>query len=142
MENLDQASRSHDATGKPGDITIPVIEEKISFGKKIVETGKVTASKTVEEQTVAVSEQLTQEHVTVERKPYNQYVEVAPPAVAHKGDTTIISVVKEVLVVEKRLMLVEEIHITKKRSEHIYSEDITLRQEKIEISRSRSGTDI
>lgn len=142
MENMDHDAKNPDELSKTDDITIPVIEEKISFDKKIVETGKVTASKTVHQHTVQVSEQLAQENVTVERIKFNQYVETAPPAVTQKGDTTIISVVKEVLVVEKKLMLVEEIHITKQRSEHTYQEDVTLRQEKLNISRTRFGTDV
>ncbi|RYE18527.1 MAG: DUF2382 domain-containing protein [Sphingobacteriaceae bacterium] len=65
---------------------------------------------------------------------FRLYVATVPP-VRVEGDTTIISVVKEVLVVEKRLMLVEEIHLSKNRTETLTTVNETLRKEEVEINR-------
>ena len=59
-------------------------------------------------------EPLWREEVEVTRVPMQRVVD-GPVPVREENDTTIISVVEEVLVVEKRWMLREEIHIRKQR---------------------------
>jgi uncharacterized protein (TIGR02271 family) len=77
----------------------------------------------------------------VERIPINQYVDSAPQATRQEGDVTIISVVKEVLVVEKRLMLVEEIRLTRQKTQENKEFTATLRKEEISVERTVSGTE-
>jgi len=74
---------------------------------------------------------LVEEEINVERIPVNKYVKSPPPAVRHEGNKTIISVLKEV--VEKRLILVEEVHVTKHRTRRRKEEDIVLREEELHI---------
>lgn len=118
---------------------IALVEERLNIDIQKVETGTVQIHKKV------VSEQVTQEvpvvheEVQVERVAINQYVDAAPN-VRYQGDTTIISVVKEVLVVEKRLMLVEELHISKKQITSSATVTETLRKEEIEINRVDPST--
>jgi stress response protein YsnF len=64
-----------------------------------------------------------------------QRVVDGPMPVREENDTTIISVVEEVLVVEKRWMLREEIHIRKQRMETHQPQRITLRSEEVQIER-------
>ena len=115
---------------------IPVIEEQLRISKVWQETGRVQVSKTVTEEAVDYSVPLNQEEVIMERKPINQYVDTAPAASRYEGDTLIIPVLKEVLVVEKKLMLVEELHIRKRNTEQIITGSETLRKESVEINRS------
>lgn len=122
---------------------IPVIEERVQVGKKVVESGKVHISKSVSEQIESISIPVNHEEVQVERVAVNQYIESHPPPVRHEGDTMIIPVLQEVLVVEKRLLLVEELHITKKQVQTEEVRDIKLRKEEVHITRtplSDSGT--
>ena len=56
-------------------------------------------------------------------------------AVRSEGDTTIIPLYEEVLVVEKRLVLVEEIRITKRQTEKRELERVTLRREQATVER-------
>ncbi|RDC63565.1 YsnF/AvaK domain-containing protein [Adhaeribacter pallidiroseus] len=114
--------------------TIPVIEETVHIGKKIVETGRVRIVKTVNEEEAVVEAALLQEEVQVERVPVNQYIET-PPQVRYEGDVMIIPVIQEVVVIEKRLMLVEEIRVNKHQTERKISETVTLRKEEINIER-------
>ncbi len=111
---------------------IPIIEEKAVVGKEVVETGRVRLLKTVEEHEETISVPLTEEGISVERKAIGTYVNEVP-TVRSEGDTTIYSVVKEVLVVEKKLMLVEEIHVTKRQRTTTNEETISLRTEKINV---------
>lgn len=119
---------------KDSDIVIPVIEETASIELVEAPRAQVVINKTVEEREELVSVPLREEEISVERKTFETYVETAPPT-RQQGNTTIYSVVKEVLVVEKRLMLVEEIHVTKRDSIEIHEERVMLRQERVSIAR-------
>ena len=123
-------------------LVIPVIQETMQVGTRIVETGKIHISKKVTEETAVENFLETSEQITVERKQINQYVETAPPASRQEGDVTIISVVKEVLFVEKRLMLVEELHVTKHKVQENRKVTATLRKEEVTVERKSTGTEI
>ena len=129
------ASEDHEDQYANGT-TIPVVQEDLQVDKQLVESGKVNISKRVIDEDVTVNVPVVHEEVTVEKKAINQYVDTPPPPVRQEGDTTIVSVVKEVLVVEKRLMLVEEVHITKKRAETSNPSQETLRREEVTVSRT------
>jgi uncharacterized protein (TIGR02271 family) len=58
------------------------------------------------------------------------------PSVRLEGSTTIIPVVEEVVVVEKKLVLVEEIHVRRKSSVRTEDIPVTLRSEQAEIERT------
>jgi len=122
-------------THEPNTV-IPVIEEQLHISKVWQETGRVQVSKTVTEEAVDYNVPVNQEEVIMERKAINQYVDTAPAASRYEGDTLIIPVLKEVLVVEKKLMLVEELHIRKRHTEQIVTGSETLRKESVEINRS------
>jgi uncharacterized protein (TIGR02271 family) len=127
-------------TTEETDTTIPIIEEHVEVGKKVVETGDVYISKSVHEDNVTVDLPTTKEHVHVERVPVNQYVDTPPAAVRHEGETMIIPVVREELVVVKKLFVVEELHITKKLETTHESEQITLLKEEVHVNRVAKDT--
>jgi stress response protein YsnF len=58
-----------------------------------------------------------------------------PIPVRYEGDTMIVSLLKEVLVVETRLLLTEEVHITTRRTERHAPARVTLRREDVTIER-------
>ena len=117
------------------DITvIPVIEEQLLVEKQVVETGLLRVSKTVLEEEETVDIPLMSETFDVERVAVNQYVDT-PPAVRYDGDTTVIPVLKEVLVTEKRLLLVEEVHITKRQTTTNDMQRVILRREEVTVQR-------
>lgn len=115
-------------------VVIPVVQEEVVIGKREVEAGRVRVTKTVREREAIVDEPLFREQVQVERVPVNRVID-APVDVRHEGDTLIVPVVKEVLVVEKRLMLVEELHITKIRQAEHQPQSVTLREEVVDVKR-------
>ena len=95
------------------EAVIPVIQEQIMVGKRQVETATVEITKTVTEGPEPVHVVVAHDETSVERVPVNRFVEKAPE-IRYDGDTMIIPVMKEVAVVEKKLMLVEELRVTKK----------------------------
>ena len=119
---------------------IPVVAEQVSVGKRVVETGTVKVSKKVTEQQTAVSLPLVREQYDVERVPVNEVVDTPPAAMRYEGDTTIIPVLREVMVVQKRYEIVEEIRITKRKTESTDTQQVSLRKEEVTIERSSPTT--
>ena len=117
-----------------GAVVVPVIAEQLEVQKRKVEAGGVRVRKTVTEREEVVDEPLLREEVQVKRVPVGRVVE-GPVPVRHVGDTIIISLLEEVLVVEKRLMLKEELHITKEQVETYRPQRITLRTEEAVVER-------
>lgn len=109
---------------------IPVASEEVHVGKHRRVTGRTRVKKVVEQTEQIVDEPLLFEDVSVERVPINQYVE-EPWPIRHEKDLTVIPVFEEVLVVEKRLLLKEEVHITKIAKERRKPEKVVVRREKV-----------
>ncbi len=65
---------------------------------------------------VDIDEPLFTDEVSVERVPVNRIVDRAPET-RQEGDVTIIPVIEEVITVEKRLLLREEVRIRRSRAE-------------------------
>lgn len=119
----------------PADaLVVPVVAEELVVETRPVETGRVRITKTVQERAEVVDEPLLQERVAVERVPVGRVVE-GPVAVRYEGDVMIVPVLEEVLVVEKRLMLTEELRITRQRTEKRAPQTVTLRREEVSVER-------
>lgn len=119
-------------------LVVPVIVEELDVQKRVVETGKVRITKVVHERQAWVDEPLLREEVEVTRVPIQRVVD-GPIPVRYEDDVVIVSVLEEVLVVEKRLMLKEELHIRKQRVEARQPQQVTLRREEAQVERL-SGT--
>jgi uncharacterized protein (TIGR02271 family) len=114
---------------------IPLAEERVSVTKREVETGRLRIQVSVEERQDMVPVELSHDEVEVERVAVNKAVSHLP-SVRLEGSTTIIPVVEEVVVVEKRLILVEEIHVRRKSVAETRQLPITLRSEQAQIHRT------
>lgn len=127
------------ATSTPGssaeDVVIPVLSEQLDVSTRWVEQGSgVRVRKEIEEREELVDLPLAREQVDVERVAIGRPLE-EPVGVRYEGDTLIVPVVEEVIVVEKRLVLKEELRITRRRSEHRDPRRVTLRREVPHIER-------
>jgi uncharacterized protein (TIGR02271 family) len=114
---------------------IPLVEERVSVSKTEVETGRVRVRIGVEERQEQVRTEALQDVVEIRRVRKNEAVSELP-GVRLEGDTTIIPVVEEVVVVEKRLVLVEEIHVLRRTETQACEVPITLRSEKASVERN------
>ena len=129
---LDDALRSTPRT--VAEEAIPVVEETATVGKRQVVTGRVrvqTMTDTIEEVTQAT---VQRESVEVTRVPIDRVVETAPE-IRTEGDVTILPVVEEVLVVEKRLVLKEEVHIRRRATSKTVEVPVTLRKQRAVVER-------
>ncbi len=109
---------------------IPLAEEVLTVSKREIETGTISLRKTVTERTEVVDEPLIRTGVEVKRVVIDQFVD-SPPPVRHENGVMIIPVLEEVLVVEKRLKLKEEIHVSQTRTEHHAPQSVILRTESV-----------
>lgn len=123
-----------------GAVVVPVVAEQLEVQKRKVEAGGVRIRKTVSEREEVVDEPLLREEVQVKRVPVNKVVD-GPVPVRHVGDTMIVSLLEEVLVVEKRLMVKEELHITKEQVESYRPQRVRLRTEEAVVERVEDGRD-
>ena len=121
-------------------IVVPIIEEALSVGKRVIETGGVRINKTVQERQETVDIALIEDHVDVERVPINRIVD-GPVEVRREGEMLILPLLEEVLVVEKRLMLKEELHIRMRREEVHKPQQVTLRREEVHVERFSHDTE-
>lgn len=113
---------------------IPLMEERARVTKRRVVTGGVRVRKRVREREAVVDEPLTRLRVEVERRPVNVWVHTPPP-VRTEGDTTVIPLLEEVLVVRRRLRVTEEIRITRRRESFRAPRHVVLRREEAEVER-------
>lgn len=122
--------RSGDSTVAPV-FTLPVVEEQLHVDK-LRHEARVRVTKRVHEREQQVDVPLARQDVIVERVPVGRVL-TAPVPTRQEGDTTIIPLFEEVLVVEKRLMLREELHIRVQRTETHDHRTVRLRSEDITI---------
>ena len=127
-------ARKKGAGRDDGTMVVPVVAEKLDLQKRVVEGGGVRIRKVVREREEVVDEPLMREEVRVKRVPVGRVVD-GPVPVRYVGNTMIVSLLEEVLVVEKRLMLKEELHITKDEVESHRPQRVTLRSEEATIER-------
>lgn len=113
---------------------IPLVEERLSIAKRLVEAERVRVRVTVDERQETVTEQLLHDELQIERVPKNVRV-TEIPHVRLEGNTTIVPVVEEVLVVEKALMLVEEIHVSRRSVAETAEIPVSLRVERASVER-------
>ncbi len=116
---------------------IPLAAEELVVDKQTVEN-TVRVQKRVHEEAVTVDEMLRRDSVDIERVPVDRYVDQLMET-RYEGDTMIIPILEEVLIVEKRLLLREEIRITRRQSVVRDPQDYVLRREEATVS--RDGTD-
>lgn len=126
-------------TVEQGDAVIPLHDESVTVGKQRVERSRVRVTTRVSERETMVREALEHEEATVTRVPIDREID-AHPGIRQDGDVTVIPLVEEVLVVERRLILREELHIRKSRRTVEVEQPVTLRSEDAVVERVTAPT--
>ncbi len=116
------------------DGVIERIEEQAVIGKVVREAGGVRVSTRTELVTEMVRDTLTETVVEVERVPVGRFVEASEePRV--EGDVTVVPVYEERLVVERRLFLVEEVHLRRVARTNEVEVPVELRKQTVVVER-------
>lgn len=119
----------------PSVVTVQLHAEELAVSKHLVASGLVRVEVATRSHDEAVDEVLHHKRVVVERVTINQPVDAVPP-LRVEGDTTILSVVEEVLVVTRQLMLKEEIRMRRIQVTEAHHEVVTLREQEAVITRA------
>lgn len=119
----------------------PVMEEGVQVTRRVVDTGRgVRVRKTVSEHEHLIDEPLLQDELTVEHVPIGRVVdESSLPQTRYEGDTLVVPVLEEVLVVQKQMRLKEEVRITRHRHEVQVPQSVVLRTEHVNVERFDEG---
>jgi len=117
------------------EMVIPVIAEEATVEKHLVERAKVLVHKRIETREEVFNTPVFHEEVVVERIPVNRLVEESVAEVREEDGVLIIPLIEEVIVVEKRLLVREEIHVSRRRTTETDSQTVTLRREVVEVER-------
>ncbi len=120
------------AQGQAEILVIPVAREELQVRKRQESTGGVRVSKQVHAREEQVDAGGYHDEVEVERVTVNRPLD-EPLRPYSEGDTLVIPLMEEVLVVEKRLVLREEVRITRRRTPTGGPVTVTLRSEEATI---------
>jgi uncharacterized protein (TIGR02271 family) len=113
---------------------IPVLEETLRVDRTVSETDRVLIRTSVLERTEYADLELHSGEATIERVPVGRVVD-APPAIRQEGNTIIVPVLEEIMVVERRLLLKEEIHIRHQEVVQHICQPVRLRSEEVSLER-------
>jgi stress response protein YsnF len=119
---------------KAAQHVVPLSEETAHVETRSHVTGRVRVSTVTDTVDEVVAAELEDETVEVTRVLVNREV-VSPPPIRTEGDTTIIPVLEEVLVVEKRLVLKEELYIRRRVSRETVEMPVQVRKQRAVVER-------
>ena len=113
---------------------LPLHLEKVVFSKRVRRTLVKAARRTETRDEVVVTD-LAHENVVVERIPIGRVVEAVPP-VRDEDGVTIMPVVEEEVVVVRRLVLKEEVHLRRVRGTTTHSQTVSVREQHMAVTRT------
>lgn len=125
-------------TSEPGTRTLPLVEEEVRIEARPVVTGKVRISTSLDTVEEIARTTLEESRVEVTRVPIGREIE-AVPEVRQEGDVTVIPLFEEVMVLEKKLFLREELHVRRLVSRDTVEVPVTLRKQRAVVERASAG---
>lgn len=131
------APRPHDdETSTSVEGVIPVIEERLDVSSRVETTGAVRVRVEVERGAQTVRAHNVVHTVAVQRVPRGMPVQEAR-APWNEGDTLVVPVYEERLVLERRLVLKEEIHIVRQTVRQPVERQMPVRKEHAVVERQQ-----
>jgi len=111
---------------------VPLVAETAAVSKQFRTTGRVRVKVRTETERRMLVEELAGQEIEIERVPRNELIETIPEVRTENG-TTIIPLVQEQLVVEKRLVLVEEVRLHRVQTKQTVTVPVDLRAERADV---------
>jgi uncharacterized protein (TIGR02271 family) len=121
---------------KKEEVIIPVVEETARVKKRAVSRGRVRVEKIVTEREEVIDTSTLEDEIEIERVARDVVLK-KPARPRREGDTLIVPVMEEITVVEKRLILREELYIRRKKVRVPRSERVRLRREEVRVDRQK-----
>lgn len=130
--------RAGSASARDSETVVPLAEESLSVDKRETETGRVRVSVRTETEDRLIRETLRTERADVERVSVGRELAIGEPlpTIREGADgTVVVPVIEEVLVVEKRLVLREELRIRRIEDKEPVEQTVTVRRQYAEVER-------
>jgi uncharacterized protein (TIGR02271 family) len=117
------------------EMIIPLVSEDVTVTKREVVKGRARIHIVTDSVDEKLPADLMGEDVEIRHVPVNRYLDdgEARPQSRSEGDVVIIPVIEEVAVIEKRLLLREELHIHRHAVSKPAELSVTLRKQRAEI---------
>lgn len=131
--DFDSSKRDLPPTASDDETVLRLGAEELSVSKQ-VETSQVRVSTVTREHEENVDELLARERVEIDRIPVGKHV-TSMPEIRTEGDVTIFPIVEEILVVERRLVLKEEVRVRRVHDTERFQDRVTLRSQEAVIVR-------
>jgi uncharacterized protein (TIGR02271 family) len=119
---------------RDNDVVVPVVNEELHADTIPVQTGGVRVIKHIEGHDEVLEQELRRGRVEVKRVKTDRPVD-GPQPVQRVGNTLVVPVVSEVLHVEKRWVVTEEIHLTQIEERETVQQTVTVNREEAEVER-------
>lgn len=119
---------------------LPLVEETLATRRRTVETGTVRVRTVLEQREEIARAEIYRHAVSVEHVPINREIDAVPEP-WEDGDVLVIPVVEEVLVVEKRLVLREELRVRRRREVDHVEQPVSLRSMQAVVERRGRASD-
>lgn len=124
----------------PETEAISLVEETAEVTKHEVTSGRVRVQTAVDVVEELVRATLEESQVEVRRVPIDRFVDTVP-VTRTEGDVVIVPIFEEVLVVEKRLLLKEELHLQRTIVTETVEVPVSVRKQRAIIERIDVGED-
>lgn len=138
MYSQNMKSTQKGTTTREQETRIPVVEEELKVGKRMVQRGGVRVYQHVSEKPVHDSVELREEHVNVERHAVDQPATEADMAAFKEGSVEMREMAEEP-VVSKTARVVEEVVVGKDVSQETAGIDDTVRRTDVEVEQLGTG---
>lgn len=115
-------------------VVIPVAREEASVARKLVDKGAVRVRKVVRENVEFIDEPLLHDEIDIEHVVVNRVVD-APEPPREEGHVLIIPVYEEVLTVQRKWVLKEEVRLRRREVQSRHREEVVLREEEALVER-------
>src|SRR5437660_810159 len=123
-----------DQERRPEDLHIPLNAEEVSVSRREIKKANVHITLVTATREQLIDEELPDLRVEIERVRIDRTVEVMPP-IPQEGDITIVPVVEELVGVERRLVLNEEVRVRNVSTKEQLRETVVLRQQEVVVTR-------
>jgi uncharacterized protein (TIGR02271 family) len=129
----DVVQREDEVQDENGDV-LPLVSEFATVEKRKRRTGVVRVTRKTQSLETVIDELLRDETVEVVRKAIDAEVEEMP-TITLQGDTIVVPVIEETVVVTKRIVLKEELHIRRTETKRPFRQTVTLRKQIATVER-------
>src|SRR5262245_3385384 len=117
------------------DIVVTIVAEALTVDAAQAARSRVRVSMRVESHEEVVEAPSVRDEVVITRVPVNKYVEGEVPTVRDENGVLVIPLIEEVTVVEKRLLIREEVHVSRHKTTTSGTETVVLRREVVDVER-------